>query len=107
MNTEILTMAFFMGLVTYIPRWFPLAYLSRRDLPRWFTDWLDYIPVSILSALVAPALVTAGEPRHLDILRPELLVAIPTFVIALKTRSLGITVIAGMLLFWIARVFLG
>ncbi len=107
MNTEILSMAFFMGLVTYIPRWLPLAYLSRRDLPRWFTDWLDYIPVSILSALVVPALVTAGEPRYLDILRPELLVAIPTFVIALKTRSLGITVVAGMLLFWIAGMLLG
>ncbi|HPC73200.1 MAG TPA: AzlD domain-containing protein [Syntrophales bacterium] len=106
MNTDILLLSFFMGLVTYIPRWFPLAFLSRRRLPGWFTTWLDFIPVSILSALVAPALITSGEPRHMDILRPELFVAVPTFIIALKTRSLGLTVVAGMLLFWVAGMWL-
>lgn len=107
MDKNILLISFFMGLVTYIPRWFPLAFLSKRRLPGWFTTWLDFIPVSILSALVVPALVTSGEPRHLDILRPELFVAVPTLIIALKTRSLGITVVAGMLLFWVAGTFLG
>ena len=107
MRAEILLMAFLMGLVTYIPRWLPLAYLSRRNLPRWFSTWLDFIPVSILSALVLPALVTTGEPRLLSVLRPELLVALPTFAIALKTRSLGITVVSGMFLFWMAGKFLG
>ncbi len=91
-----------MGLATYIPRWFPLYFLSQRRLPDWLVEWLDLIPAAILSALVVPALLTAAEPRHLDLLRPELLVSIPTFIVALTTRSLGGTVIAGMLLYWIA-----
>jgi len=91
-----------MGLVTYLPRWFPFLFLAKRNLPKWFIDWLDLIPAAILSALLMPALITTGEPRHIEFLRPEFLVAIPTFIFALKTKSLGGTVIVGMVLFWLA-----
>lgn len=91
-----------MGVVTYLPRWIPLFFLSNRTLPDWFVNWLDLIPVAILSALLLPILVTSGEPRNLELLHPRFLVAIPTFIFALKTRSLGGTVVVGMLLYWIA-----
>ena len=61
------------------------------------------IPAAILSALLAPALVLSGEPRTFSLLRPELWVAVPTLLFALKTRSLGGTVVLGMLLFWGAQ----
>jgi branched-subunit amino acid transport protein len=89
-----------MGAVTYIPRCFPLLYLSTKKLPPWFVTWLNFIPVSILSALLLPTLITEGNPRHIDLTRPELLVALPTILFALKTKSLGGTVIVGMGLFW-------
>ena len=101
-KSEYLLLVLGMGLVTYIPRWVPIFFLSRRQLPPWFAEWLDFIPVAILSALVFPELITAGSPRYLDLLRPEFIVAVPTFVFALKTRSLGGTVVTGMLLFWLA-----
>jgi branched-subunit amino acid transport protein len=101
-KSEYLLLVLGMGLVTYIPRWVPILFLSRRQLPRWFAEWLDFIPVAILSALVFPELVTGGSPRYLDLLRPQFIVAVPTFIFALKTRSLGGTVVAGMLLFWLA-----
>ena len=69
-------------------------------MPRWLVDWLDLIPAAILSALLVPALVLSGEPRTFSILKPELWVALPTLLFALKTRSLGGTVVVGMLLFW-------
>jgi branched-subunit amino acid transport protein len=105
-RTEYLLLVIGMGLVTYIPRWFPIFLLARRDLPQWFTEWLDLIPVAILSALVVPVLVTSGDPLHLDLLQPQLLVALPTFLFALKTRSLGGTVVVGMLLFWLTGKFI-
>lgn len=101
-QTEYLLLVVGMGLVTYFPRWFPILFLSRRELPQWFTEWLDLIPVAILSALVLPELLTGSAPRHLDFFRPQLWVALPTFLFAMKTRSLGGTVIVGMMLFWMA-----
>ena len=91
-----------MGLVTYLPRSLPLLYLAHKQLPQWLIDWLSLIPVAILSALLAPSLFTDAATRSLDFGKPELLVAIPTLIFALKTRSLGGTVLVGMLLYWSA-----
>ena len=99
-HAEYLILVVGMGSVTYIPRWFPIFFLSRRQLPQWFSEWLDLIPVAILSALVFPELVTGGNPRHLGLSQPPLWGALPTFLFALKTKSLGGTVVVGMLLFW-------
>jgi branched-subunit amino acid transport protein len=92
-----------MGLVTYIPRWLPLFFLTRYRLSGFFVEWLELIPVSILSALLLPALITKGNPRVFEIFQPEMWVSIPTVIFALWTRSLGGTVIAGMLFFWLVE----
>lgn len=103
MNTDYLLLVLGMGIVTYLPRWIPLIFLSNRRLPEWLRQWLDFIPAAILSALILPALVTTGEPRQLNLFQPALLVSIPTFIFAWKTRSLAGTVIIGMALFWGAQ----
>jgi len=88
-----------MGVVTYLPRLLPLFFLSQRQLPQWLIDWLDMIPVAILAALLVPSLVV-GPDNAVDLQRPELWVAIPTFLFAIWTRSLGGTVVVGMALYW-------
>ena len=95
-----------MGMVTYIPRCVPLLFLAHRRVPQWLADWLRLIPVAILSSLLAPILFTRAEPRSYVLDKPELIVAIPTLVFALKTKSLGGTVLVGMLLYWLAGQFL-
>jgi len=105
-NGEYILLILGMGLVTYIPRWIPLISFTRRKLPDIFAEWLDLIPAAILSAILLPALLTGGDPRHLDLIQPGLLVAIPTFLFALKTKSLGGTVLVGMLLYWLIDKFI-
>ena len=95
-----------MGLVTYLPRALPLLYLAHREIPRWLADWLGLIPVAILSALLAPILFADEASRTLAFGKPELIVAIPTLLFAVKTHSLGGTVLVGMLLYWLAGVLL-
>lgn len=90
-----------MGVVTYVPRALPLLYLAHKQLPRWLVDWLSLIPVAILSALLAPTLFADTTQRTFAFGKLELLVAIPTLLFALKTRSLGGTVLVGMLLYWL------
>lgn len=87
-----------MGAVTYLPRFLPIAFLSRRKLPDQFVTWLDYVPAAILSALVAPSLFLAQGAVAYN--RPDLLAAIPTFIFAWKTKSLGGTVVVGMGIYW-------
>ncbi len=105
-RTEYFLLVLGMGLVTYVPRWFPLFFLSQRKLPRWFVEWLDLVPVAILSALILPDLLVLGVPRQFELFQAKSLVAIPTLLFALKTKSLGGTLIVGMLLYWLAVNFL-
>lgn len=87
--------------MTFVPRWFPLLYLSRRRLPRWLFEMLDLIPAAILSSILVPMLLVDASAGSLDLMRPEILAAIPTFLFARVTRSLGGTVIFGMALYWL------
>jgi branched-subunit amino acid transport protein len=97
---------FGMATVTYLPRWLPLRLLSSRTLPQWFLDWLSLIPVAVLSALLLPELLISGPSRHLDPMNPKLLVAVPTFLVAAKTKSLLWAVLTGMALYWAAGKFI-
>lgn len=101
MSMEYLVMIVGMGVVTYVPRWIPFYLFAKRRPPGWLVEWLTLVPASILSAVLLPALVTGGQPRQIDLLRPEMWVALPTFAVAVFTRSLGGTVIVGMGLFWL------
>jgi branched-subunit amino acid transport protein len=95
-----------MGIVTYLPRVLPLLVLAQRNLPQGLLDWLGLIPVAILAALLAPGLLVSGAERSLDFAKPELFAAIPTLLFALRTRSLGGSVLLGMALFWLAQHWL-
>ena len=96
-----------MGLVTYLPRALPLLYLAHKKMPQWLIDWLSLIPVAILSALIAPSLFTDAATRSFAFGKLELLVAIPTLLFSLKTRSLGGTVLVGMLFYWLGGMVWG
>jgi branched-subunit amino acid transport protein len=91
-----------MGLVTYIPRWLPLLWLSDRKIPPLFVRWLSLVPAGILSALVAPSLVVDQATGSFCLMSPEFLVALPTLAFAWWSRSLGGTVIVGMFLYYLA-----
>jgi len=93
-----------MGLVTFLPRLLPVYFLAGRTLPGWFTEWLDLIPAAVLSALLLPALVKSETPGTFKIYSLEMMVAIPTFFVAVKTKSLGGTVITGMGLYWLLDI---
>lgn len=89
-----------MGAVTYLPRVLPLITLSRNRLPSWFAEWLELIPPAILAALLAPELLADNASRTLAFGKTELLAALPTLLVALKTRSLAGTVLVGMACYW-------
>lgn len=96
-----------MGAVTYLPRLLPLVALADRTLPQGVRDWLGLIPVAILAALLAPALFVDGARHTLSFTRPELFAAVPTLLLALRTRSLGGAVAVGMGTFWLCQRLLG
>ena len=78
------------ALVTALPRVLPLVVLSRLRLPGPLVQWLGYVPVAVLSALLALELYAAPSPAIL-----------PALAVAWFTRNLLATVAVGVAAFWL------
>jgi branched-subunit amino acid transport protein len=108
-QNAILWTMFGMLAVTYIPRVLPLWLFTSKPLPPLVITWLRYVPVAVLAALLLPALVIAEQNggQTLDLSGSNLFVwaAIPTFIVAWKTRSLFGPVIVGMVIVAAVRFF--
>ena len=91
------------ALVTFIPRVLPLMILSRFELPDWVIRWLSFVPLSVMAALIAQQLFIHNEkwiPLGSNL---NLLAAISSFIVAIKTKSLLLTVLAGVFTLMIVR----
>ncbi|MBW2622491.1 MAG: AzlD domain-containing protein [Deltaproteobacteria bacterium] len=96
-----------MGLVTYLPRLLPILLLASRSLPRLVENWLNYVPVAVMAALVGPALLVPDSKLDISFTNLFLLAALPTFAVAIKFRSLSGSVLVGVGFVAGARYFLG
>ncbi|MCY9076876.1 AzlD domain-containing protein [Bacillus inaquosorum] len=96
-NTYILMVIIGCALVTMIPRVIPFLVVRNITLPEPVLKWLSYVPVCILTALVVKdCMIQSNDSLQLN--WPVAVILIPALLIAMKTKSLSITVISGVLL---------
>jgi branched-subunit amino acid transport protein len=96
-----------MLVVTYLPRLLPLWLFSSRSLPPLVIAWLRYVPVAVLSAMLLPSLILAEGRIALGGSNLFFWAAIPTFIVAWKSRSLFAAVLVGMLIVAGVRAVIG
>ncbi len=92
-----------MGIVTYLPRVIPLLLLTNYKLPKWFELWLKFVPTTIFGALIFSEIFVRENSLNLNLNNISLLASVVVFIIALKTKSLAITILSGMILFWLLQ----
>lgn len=78
--------------------------LSRFELPEWGMRWLNYVPISVMAALIGQEILMNDGKITSLFSNVELFAAIPTFWIAIKTRSLLGTVLGGIASVMILRM---
>ncbi len=96
-NTLGLT-AMILGLAagTFLLRIVPLAVLTRVSFPGWLERWLRLIPGAVLAASLAQALLVQEGRIAFSATNVSLLAAVPAFAVAWRTRSVILTMLAGM-----------
>jgi branched-subunit amino acid transport protein len=92
-RAEFLALVLACAAVTAVPRVLPLLVLSKLRLPQWLLDWLGYVPVAVLAALLSLEATGAGPAG--------LLATALALAVAWTTRSLLGTVLAGLALYWV------
>lgn len=87
-----------MGAGTYLLR---LSFLAKSEprYPEAMARALRYVPVTVLAALIAPKILLVDQQfTVLD--NPYLLPALVAAVVAYFTKNLGLTIGAGLTLYW-------
>ncbi|MCK9861067.1 AzlD domain-containing protein [Paenibacillus sp. ATY16] len=103
---DILAIIIGASIVTFLPRVLPLVVLSRLQIPDLAMRWLSYIPVAVMAALLGnELLMTDGQLTSLKE-NIELFAALPTFLVAIFTRSLLGTIITGVISVMLLRLIM-
>lgn len=103
MNTYVVYVIVGGCVVTVLPRILPITILSKMKLNKKVEDFLTYIPISILAALISVELFTVDNKLSIEGNFVELLAAIPTLLIAIKKNNLLLTVLVGIVAVGILR----
>ncbi|PYI54878.1 AzlD domain-containing protein [Paenibacillus flagellatus] len=108
MNTTLSMIGLIAGcaFVTLLPRVLPFLLVRTVRLPPFVLKWLSYIPVCILTALVVESALLESGQGTVAIDWTVVVVLIPTFLTAIRTKSLSATVVVGAIGMAAARMLL-
>ena len=96
---------FLMGVVTYLPRLFPMLLLSRMALPNWLQLWLKYVPTSIFGALIFSEIFLIDGQLNSSWNNISLWASVAALLVAMKTKSLAGAIATGGIMFWALQTY--
>ena len=94
-QTYTLTVVLIMALTGFLPRVIPMAIIRKHPIPQWFKVWLNFVPPAIFGALVFPDIFLTQGRLNLSLTNVPLLTTLLITPLVLKTKSLGVAVVAG------------
>jgi branched-subunit amino acid transport protein len=95
-----------MAVVTFIPRYLPFALAGRIRIPARLEQALDFVPIAVLTAIIAQASLYRGGTLDLSLANYHALAALVAFVVALLTRHLFATIAAGLVAFALLKLLI-
>lgn len=94
-NTYILGAIVLSALATCLPRILPYLFVRFVKLPEKVIQFFNYLPISIIFALLLSSVVTIKAGQAPVIKWVELIAVFPTLFTMLKTKNVLLTVLVG------------
>lgn len=96
-----------MAAVTYFSRELPFVILKGKKLNPSIVEWMGYIPIAVLAALLFPALILDNETKKLFVSFDNLflITGICTFIFGIFIKNLFAVIIFGIILLSVIRYF--
>ena len=90
-----------MMLVTFGVRYSSLAIIGRLQLSDWIVRSLRYVPVAVLTAISAPEVLMPQGVINMSLSNAYLVAGVASTAVAWRTKNLLLTILVGMLLFFL------
>lgn len=87
---------FLAGIVTFLIRFSFIGLWGKLHLPEFVNKSLSYIPTAVLSAIVVPELLIREGQVDVSLMNSRLLAGVIAILVAWKTKSPILTILAGM-----------
>jgi len=94
------------GLLTFGIRLSFLAFLGKKQVAPLLQQALRFVPVAVLSALIAPALLIPNGTLALSFTNSRLLAGLLAILVAWRTKNVLLTIALGMACLLILQAFL-
>lgn len=82
--------------VTLVPRVLPLLLARRLNLPALVQEWLTYVPIAVIAALLADQILLVGDRPGITWSLPHVTAGAAALLIAVASRSIALTVAGGV-----------
>jgi branched-subunit amino acid transport protein len=90
-----------MGVITFALRLSFIFLLGRFELPPLLQQALRFVPVTVLPAIVLPAIAYTDTGLDLSLGNARIPAAILAIAVAWRTRNVLLTIISGMVGLWL------
>lgn len=109
MTLEALITIFGMAAITYAIRAAGLLLADRLPSQGFVANWMKHVPGAVLASLVAPAVLAVAPGRSLadSFLPAETIAAVAVTLVYVATRNLFAAMAGGVLVVFLARMWLG
>ena len=91
------------GLATFAIRATFIILIGQREIPPLLRRALYFIPPAVLTAIILPELVLPRGSLDLSPTNPNLLAGLVAVLVAWRTRSVLLTIVIGMAVFWLLQ----
>lgn len=95
-----------MLVVTFSTRYVLFAFANKIALPEGLQRALNYVPIAVLSAIIAPAVLMPKGSVDISITNAYLIAAIVAVIVSWYKKNMLLTVVCGLVAFALAKYFI-
>jgi branched-subunit amino acid transport protein len=106
MEVNIWVVMVVIGALTFLTRLSFIALAGRWEAPPLFRSALHFVPVAVLTAIVVPELVMHTGTLDVSFTNPRLLAGLIAILVAWRTRNTVLTIVIGMVAFWVLQAII-
>lgn len=95
-----------MAVATFITRYPMLLLVSKIELPEKIKSAFKFVPIAVLSAIIAPLIFLQNGQPAISLENPFLLAGIVSILVAWRSSNLLLTILLGMASLWLFQAII-